>query len=162
MQTLASERSMREKVWQSMEPTQASMDRVIARVDRKMNNHLQFARSFSTFKRLTTAAACIVIGVMVGRYGNWNRLTSAPQTPTNSGTAVVAQNPQTPPVTVATAEPYMLPIYNEYGQKVDEMRFASKEEADRFTKDLQQNNRNSGPNGGAVLTNTPAPADGQF
>ena len=61
-------------------------------------------------------------------------------------------------VTVATAQPYMLPIYNEYGEKVDEMRFASKEEADRFTNDLQQNNRNTGPNGGAVLTNTPAPA----
>src|SRR3954469_19549059 len=88
MQTLETERALRVQVWQSMEPDQAAMDRVAARVDRKMNNHLRFSRSLSTFRRLTTAAACIVIGLMVGRYGNWDRLTGGGAPPANTNTHV--------------------------------------------------------------------------
>jgi anti-sigma factor RsiW len=159
MQTLEMERSLRVQVWQSMEPDQAAMDRVAARVDRKMNNHLRFARSLSNFRRLTAAAACIVVGVMVGRYGNWDRLTGG-AAPTNNNTQLVTSEAH-PPAPVPTAQPVKLAVVDDYGRVVDYVTFPSQEEANKFTNELQhENQKNSGPNGGAVLTSTPA--EGKF
>src|SRR2546422_451286 len=78
LETLRSERAMRIAVWKSMEPTSGAITQAVARVDRGVGNHLWWNRTLSRTRMVSAAAACIVIGLLLGRFGHFKQQTNSP------------------------------------------------------------------------------------
>ena len=129
IETLKSERATRAIVWQSYEPSQASVDQLIDRVERKVDNHWQWARRLSRLRVVSGAAACIVVGVLMGYLGRGqNQPGAAPV----QGT-MVANN-----AGPAVGGPVVVPIYDEYGNPVAYQQFDSAAEANSFVEEMRQ------------------------
>lgn len=142
LESLRQERDLRSAVWQSCEPSETSVKRLIARVDAAVDRHNAWAYRISRYRIPFAAAACIIVGFMVGYVGR------GPQ-PANlgSGGDAVASAPnvvQQPAVAgIATVsnpldQPVDLPIVNEYGQQVAMQHFNTRREADKFIDDLNR------------------------
>jgi hypothetical protein len=67
LEALRADRSTREMVWQSFEPSEESVDRLVARVQRKIDSHWAWSERLVKLRPLTAAAACLLIGVLIGR-----------------------------------------------------------------------------------------------
>src|SRR5688572_6094669 len=130
IETLKSERATRAVVWQSYEPSQASVDQLVDRVERKVDNHWQWAKRLSRLRFVSGAAACIVVGVLMGYLG---RGQNQPGSPPPQGTLVSNQAGPS----LATG-PVIVPIYNEYGQVVAYQQFDTATEANSFVEEMRQ------------------------
>ncbi|HEX8523423.1 MAG TPA: hypothetical protein VF669_14310 [Tepidisphaeraceae bacterium] len=70
METLKSERAVRLAVWQNYEPGEEVVGRLMTKVEKRVDDHWSWTRRLSGLRRFSGAAACLLIGIMVGRM-NW-------------------------------------------------------------------------------------------
>ena len=130
MKAVRKDREIRLAVWKGYEPTEQSVQRVIARVDEAVDRDLNWTYRLSGFRRVAAVAACIVLGILVGRVGNQGAV--MPNQPIGlagggAGGATFVSNP--------TLE---FPIVNERGQRVATQRFQSYRERNEFFEELSR------------------------
>src|SRR3954454_6229473 len=70
MRRVRADRDIRMAVWKGYEPNEASVARLIAKVDESVDRNTNWSYTLRNIKRFTAAAACIVLGVLIGRVGN--------------------------------------------------------------------------------------------
>jgi hypothetical protein len=122
MAAVRAERNLRLAIWKSYEPDEAAVQRLVSRVDAAVDRNTMWAHRMGSFRRWSAAAACILIGIMIGRVGN------------NSGGGLYPTVPvgQVTPV----SSPIEYPIVNDYGHAVGVQRFNSAKEANEFFEEL--------------------------
>jgi hypothetical protein len=167
MTQLRREREARGAVWRACEPDDATVQRLMHKVEAAVDRHNVWAHRFARWRIPSAAAACILIGFLVG----WAVRTGSP-TGGNAigGATLVADNTDrtfvpvptqrnAPAPTLTTVSntntpggagaptqqnqptrvgPVELPIVNEYGQQVGVQRFNSIQDAARFVDDLNR------------------------
>lgn len=159
LETLRGERDVRAAVFAGYEPSEAAVRRVVGNIERKVDQHRAWAYRLSKYRVPTAAAACILIGFMVGWIGRGGSGGPAPLNTspagggTNSTLATARPNPNVvlpapvpspvPGFTTVGAGapaggPVELPIVNEFGQQVGVQRFNSAREAAEFLEDLRR------------------------
>ena len=133
METAKAERQVRMGIWTSCEPSEASVQRLLSGVQRKVDNHWSWASRLSKLRMVTGAAACILIGVFMG-YAGRNRNPAPNNQPvvvsTNTGISNTAGNSNSGPVEI--------PIVDEYGKVVAVQRFATQQDAQQFLDEMRQ------------------------
>lgn len=141
LEQLRGERELRAAVWQSYEPDAATVARLVAKVDAAVDRHTVWAYRLARYRVPFAAAACVLIGFMVGWLGRGSGTNSF--MPAGGGmdggnqTVVSIPAPVNPGLANATAgNGVELPIYNENNQQVGVQRFKSVEDAARFIEDL--------------------------
>src|SRR5688500_1263958 len=67
MKRVRVDRDIRMAVWKGYEPIEASVARLVAKVDAAVGRETSWSYRISTFRRVAAAAACIVLGVLIGR-----------------------------------------------------------------------------------------------
>src|SRR5262245_18421594 len=67
IQSLRVERSAPAAIWQSCEPDQQSVDRLIDKVDRAVDRQTTWAYLMGWVRTASATAACIVLGILIGR-----------------------------------------------------------------------------------------------
>src|SRR5690349_663987 len=70
MRRVRADRDIRMAVWKGYEPDEAAVARLIARIDASVDRTTNWAYTLRNLKRVSAAAACIVLGVLIGRVGN--------------------------------------------------------------------------------------------
>jgi hypothetical protein len=133
VEALRGDRRARAALWQSCEPDEAAVQRLVDRVDHAIDRQTAWSYRLSRIRTIGAAAACIMIGVLIGR------VTLGPQggpiapvgTPGKTIDGVRVSNPVLPPA------PAQVRIVDGRGQQIIQ-RFNSVEEAQRFVQDLQQ------------------------
>jgi anti-sigma factor RsiW len=142
LETLRQERDLRMVAWQSCEPSEASVKRLIARVDAAVDRHNAWAYRIARYRIPFAAAACIIVGFMVGYVGRGPQ----PANLGNGGDSVasapnVVQSPAVAGINTVSNpldQPVDLPIVNEYGQQVAVQHFNTRREAEKFIEDLNR------------------------
>ncbi len=131
--TLRDERAARATAWLSYEPSQDSVDRLIGRVERKVDNHYSWSNRLSKLRIVSGVAACILVGVFMGYAGRGRN-----QPNLSPGQGAVAQG--TSVITAGTSSngSVEVPIVDEYGRIVAVQRFASAGEAQQFVEEMRQ------------------------
>lgn len=126
MASVRADRDVRLMVWKSCEPTEQAVQRLVARVDQAVDRETSRSYRLHTVQRWGAAAACILIGIMIGRVGN------------NLGSPFNGSAGQVPGGVTNVSNPLPLeyPIVNEYGQPVAVQRFNSAKEANDFFEEL--------------------------
>src|SRR5207247_10391865 len=67
VEAFRADRTARAALWQSCEPDEAAVGRLIDRVDRAIDRHTVWSYRLSRIRIASAAAACIVLGVGIGR-----------------------------------------------------------------------------------------------
>jgi hypothetical protein len=161
LDVLRGEREVRSSVWRSYEPSDASVRRVVATIERKIDSNTVWSHRLSRWRIPAAVAASIIIGFGVGWIGRGSG-GPTPLTPVATGPQVTGQTvvsaPQNPTVipggvvapggglrTVATGAPVdpaegpvELSVVDEYGRPVGVQRFRSRAEAQQFIDDIQR------------------------
>ena len=146
---LRSERDVRGTVWRSYEPSDAAVQRLVMKVEQAVDRDMVWAHRLAKWRIPSAAAACILIGFMVGWVGRGTP--SSPGAPVGSGgiassgepNAILPIQPRVAPggglATVgARTGPVDLAIVDENGKQLGVQRFNSVEDAARFVEDLQR------------------------
>jgi len=131
LETLKGERAVRVAIWQSCEPSEASVERLMGRVERKIDNHWMWTRRLSKLRVLSGAAACILVGVLMGYAGRGQN---------QPGRADQPMLVQGQPVSTAggSGGPVDVPLVDEYGNVVAVQRFDDAAKAQQFIEDMRQ------------------------
>jgi len=136
IEALRADRSVRSALWKTYEPNEATVGRLIDRVDRAIDRQTVWSHRLSKIRTISAAAACIVLGVMIGRV-TFGPHAGRPvdslvtQGPINGGTTVSFP-------TVPQPAPTLVRIVDGNGRPLTLQPFNSVEEARRFIQDLQQ------------------------
>ena len=148
------EREMRLAVWKSFEPGEAAVQRLVARVDSAVDRDLAWTYRLGSVRRWSAAAACILLGILIGRVGQ-----RGAEMPGSGGSRVASNNqtnvaqpvPQGQPTLVNN--PIQFRIVNEDGQPVGVQSFRSPQEANEFFEDLSrwQRMQDDLRNGGGLI-----------
>jgi hypothetical protein len=109
METVRGERQLRMAVWQSCEAGDELVEKLMGRVEKKIDSHWSWTKRLSQLRMVSGAAACILVGVIVGRV-EWSRKGAAPAEKPGVNAVADLVSPAT--------KPGMVGIYNEYGQLV--------------------------------------------
>jgi anti-sigma factor RsiW len=136
VEALRADRRARTALWQSCEPDEASVQRLIDRVDHAIGRQTVWAYRLSKIRTVSAAAACIVLGVLIGRITLGPRA-GQPVSPIagTQGPVVNGTNVGLPAVPQAPAS---VRIMDGNGKQVMIQHFRSMEEAQHFIHDLQQ------------------------
>lgn len=124
------QRSLRRQAWQGMEPTAVQVDQLLDRVRSTARRRELWHRPLRALRFVSAAAACLVLGLIIGRYGK----SPAPVlSPVTDSAVVRVQNP-------GTSNPrfYDVQLTDSKGQVVAVQRFNTAEEAREFTEDLRR------------------------
>ncbi len=152
LEMVRGERTRRENFWRACEPDELTVQRLVMRVEAAVNRHAIWAYRLARWRIPSAAAACILIGFMVG----WIGRGTSPVTGGEPGQPMmVANNPANPITnvvnvpspanpanigvpgltTVNASRPVDLPLVDEYGRVVAVQHFKSAEEAAKFIED---------------------------
>jgi anti-sigma factor RsiW len=152
LEKLKSHRAVRSAVWQSMEPNAVAADRLLWRVKGAIAAQQKGADVFTAPAALSSwsswritqfasaAAACMVLGFLVGRVGQSGSLTHPKaNTDINAGNVAINSNPPANAGFTQTGKTpqVLVPISNEYGQ-VTWQPFDNAEQAKSFEEDLHK------------------------
>ena len=142
MRRVRADRDIRMAVWKGCEPSEAAVARLIAKVDAAVDRTSNWSYKLSTLRRVSAAAACIVLGVLIGRAGDGiggggNMMPSGPvaSVPSGGGGAP-ARGMQT-----NVSHPIEFPIVDEQGRPVAVQRFQTLREAQEFLEELNRFHR---------------------
>ena len=135
MKRVRADRDIRMAVWKSFEPSEASVQRLIARVDVAVEQQTNWSYKLSNFRRYAAAAACIVLGVLIGRAGNQGAVLPSGPYATVGQPQGVAGGP------TMVSNPIEFPIVNEQGQPVGVQQFQSFQEARQFLDEINRMHR---------------------
>jgi len=147
MESAKAERQIRMAVWTSCEPNEATVEKLLGRVQRKIDNHWSWASRLSKLRMVSGAAACILIGVFMGYAGRTRN-----QPPTN-GPAIVSNNGVVNTAGTTNSGPVEVPIVDEYGRVVVLQRFATEQDAQQFIEEMRQwqEKQDKAPTGGNIV-----------
>src|SRR5690348_5379612 len=67
IEALRADRKVRSALWASYEPDEATVQRLIDRVDRAIDRNTVWSYRLSRIRTASAAAACIVVGILIGR-----------------------------------------------------------------------------------------------
>src|SRR5437016_581857 len=67
IEALRADRTTRAALWKSCEPDEAAVARLLERVDRAIDRQTVWSYRLSKIRIVSAAAACIVLGVLIGR-----------------------------------------------------------------------------------------------
>jgi anti-sigma factor RsiW len=161
LDALRGEREVRAGVWRSYEPSDATVRRVVMRIEQKVDSSAIWAHRLSRWRVPLATAACILIGFGIGWIGRGSGgpTTLTPIATGNATGPTVASVPNNPTVTpggvvtpgngfqtvsagasnAAPADgPVELSVVDEYGRPVGVQRFRSRAEAQQFIDDIQR------------------------
>jgi hypothetical protein len=143
-------------LWKSYEPDDAAVERLLARVDAAVDRQTTWAYRMSQLRVSAAAAACVLIGIMIGR-----ATLNSPDVgqPRGAGGPTVAQGPNAPVPGVTTvaqpiAPPQQYRIIGPDGRPIEGIRpFNSIREAQQFLDDMKfwQQEQERIKNGGSIL-----------
>jgi hypothetical protein len=138
MRRVRADRDIRMAVWKGYEPDEAAVARLVAKVDASVDRTTNWAYTLRNLKRVSAAAACIVLGVLIGRVGNQDSMTPSGGaiTTVSNGGGGAGRGMQT-----NVSNPIEFPIVNERGQAVGVQRFQSMREAQEFLDELNRFHR---------------------
>jgi hypothetical protein len=133
VEALRADRRARAALWQSCEPDEAAVQRLIDRVDRAIDRQTVWSYRLSKTRTLSAAAACIVVGLLVGRmtFGPRGGPVEPIMGPQGSGGVMPVDHP------ILRSAPAQVRIVDGRGQ-VTIQRFNTVEEAQQFIRDFQQ------------------------
>jgi hypothetical protein len=135
VESLRADRRARGALWQSCEPNEAAVQHLIDRVDRAIDRQTAWSYRLSRIRTFGAAAACVVLGVLIGR------VTLGPQGGGAAIAPIVSPGNAVPGQTVSSSllpsAPAQVRIVDGRG-RVTVQKFNSVEEAQRFIQDLQQ------------------------
>jgi anti-sigma factor RsiW len=136
LQAFRDERQMRAAMWAGLEPSDRSVATLMARVEKKVDDHWMWASRLYKLKMVTAAAACILVGFIVGRVGKTTEQMGpgAVQIVTTSN----SNDNRAPVTTVVASGPVNVPIVNELGQVVSVRHFDSQEQAIEYFREQEQ------------------------
>ena len=139
LETLRAEAHVRSQVWKGYEPDEASVRRLIERVDASVDRNTIWAHRLSKIRTVSAAAACIVLGVLIGRvtFSSGHGTGDNGQAITNT-TSVKMPGGQPRLVTVPPQQggPVQFRIVDSNGNPITLQPFSSQKEADDFLIDL--------------------------
>ena len=131
MKAVRADRDIRMAVWKGYEPDEASISRLVARVDAGVDRNLAWAHRLTNLRRASAAAACILLGILVGRAGNQSgTMPAGPLAQVGGGAANAPTFVSNPSLD--------FPIVNESGQRVGTQRFHSIRERNEFLEELSR------------------------
>ena len=137
---LRAERSMRQAVWQAMEPDAMTADRLTWRLQGAMAAQKQIPprawHQWQIARIGSAAAACLVIGFFLGSAGR-NGLSRAPM-PQIDSSPVAINSPNLSAMPASSNAGLLVPVTNEYGQVVAWQPFGNPTDAKDFTEDLHR------------------------
>src|SRR5262245_61665012 len=67
IEQLRADRTVRAALWQSFEPDEAAVGRLIDKVDRSIDRQTVWAHRLANLRIISSVAACIVVGLLIGR-----------------------------------------------------------------------------------------------
>ena len=136
MRRVRADRDIRMAVWKSFEPSEASVARLVAKVDAAVDRTSNWSYKLTTLRRVSAAAACIVLGVLIGRAGDngGGGVMTSGQVATVPGGA--GRSMQT-----NVSHPIEFPIVDEQGRPVAVQRFQTLREAQEFLEELNRFHR---------------------
>jgi anti-sigma factor RsiW len=138
MRRVRADRDIRLAVWKGYEPNEASVARLVAKVDAAVDRNTNWSYKLSNLKRVSAAAACIVLGVLIGRVGNQGAVmpnSPVAHLPGGGGVPGGGRGP------TMVSNPIEFPIVNEQGQPVGVQRFQTMREAQEFLEELSRFHR---------------------
>lgn len=160
VESLRADRQVRSLLWKSYEPDEAAVARLISRVDAAVDRQTVWAYRLSKFRVGAAAAACVLIGIMLGR-ATINSRDIGPggpagptvaQAPVGSGSG--APIPGVTNVSAPIAPPQQYRIIGPDGKPVEGIRpFNSIREAQQFLDDMKfwQQEQERIKSGGSIL-----------
>ncbi len=156
---LRESRSVRQKVYASLEPGELTVTDAVADVQTSVRNRLRWRRTMSDVLRYSAAAACLVIGLTVGSQFNGQSQPNPYQQADNNDRPLIAgpfgaNNYQSPPMTdrlvlgedpgpaspvrFEPLTPRTVVLKDPQGRIIAATEFASAAEAMQFIEELQQ------------------------
>jgi anti-sigma factor RsiW len=139
LEAMRADRTMRTALWASYAPTEAQVGRLIDRVDHAIDRQTVWSYRLSRIRVGSAAAACILLGLLIGRVTFGTRGTALPisgataAVPSAGVTTVNNQLPLANP-----NPPVQFRIVDGNGQPITNQPFNSVEEAKQFLEDLNQ------------------------
>ena len=137
LETLRAEAHVRTQVWKGYEPDEAAVRRLIERVDASVDRNTIWAHRLSKIRTLSAAAACVVLGVLIGR------VTFSGHSPADGGisNATRVDAPGGGPARIIAPShqqggPVQFRIVDGSGNPITLQPFNSQKEADDFLLDL--------------------------
>jgi anti-sigma factor RsiW len=129
IEELRAQRTVRSALWSSYEPDEAAVGRVIDRVDRAIDRQTTWAHRLANLRIISSAAACIIVGLFVGR------MAFGPRGGPIEGAMPVLAAPSVTPV--AAPAPAQLRIVDSNNNPVALQPFNSNEDLQRFVEELK-------------------------
>ena len=138
LEAVRADRAVRAQVFTSFEPNDAAVERLIARIHGSVNRNTMWAARLSKLRVATSAAACVMIGLLIGRvaYRTPPASTNVPSGPM-SVVEVPPSQGSAGGVTNVNA-PVQFRIVDANNQPVTLQPFNSAREAQEFIEDLRR------------------------
>jgi anti-sigma factor RsiW len=133
IEQLRADRSVRSALWQSFEPDEVAVGRLIDRVDRAIDRQTAWAHRLANLRIISSAAACIVVGLFIGRVAFGPR--GGPIDATSSSAPIGGVQTIVGPAPVTT--PAQVRIVDSNNNPVALQPFNSNEDLQRFLDDLR-------------------------
>ena len=143
MDQVRAQRQTRQAMWQGMEPDDAAVERLVQRITASVHRHQRWAYVLRRWQLPTAAAACIIVGFLLGWLGR-----GGPR-----GDEVVGGGPTIPGVHFINqgsnqrsmvepeergSGPFAVAVQDPSGRVVAVQRFQTREEAQRFVESLSR------------------------
>jgi hypothetical protein len=154
---LRADKSIRSMVWSSLEPDDASVARLEAKLMRATRREDILGWANNALRIVASAAALILFGFAVGWMGH-GRMDGIPVIPNPN-------SPTSPALVPAgfgstSSQQYELVFRDATGKPIAAMKFNSKEEAERFVHDLQS--AQPGASNPSTPNDAPSPSGNRF
>jgi len=133
IEQLRAYRTVRAALWPSFEPDEVSVGRLIDKVDRAIDRQTIWAHRLANLRIVASVAACLVIGLFMGRVAFGPR-----GGPIDSATALTpTATPQVTTVSAPIQPPAQVRIVDSNNNPVTLQPFNSNEDLQRFIEDLR-------------------------
>jgi hypothetical protein len=138
LERIRADREVRQRVWQAMEPQEAQVALLVARVGKQLRREALWSERRRTLRYVSGLAACIMFGFLVGRF-----IPYSPQSPRDNG--IVFEPGRGPVQEVMDVAPessrphgFKVQLTDDRGRVIAEQRFETFSEAREFTDDLSR------------------------
>jgi hypothetical protein len=160
LETLRAEAHVRAAVWKGYEPDEQAIRRLIARIDTSVDRNTIWAHRLSKIRMVSAAAACVVLGLLLGRISlpGGAPVNSAPSI-SNTTSVDLPLNGQPRMVTPDQSGPVRFRIVDDKGNPIAIQPFKSSKQADEFLRDLASWQRSQAQ---LRTSGTTMPSSGQF
>jgi len=137
IEQLRADRVVRSALWQNFEPDEAAVGRLIDRVDRAIDRQTVWTHRLANLRIIGSAAACIIVGLFIGRVAFGPRGGPIDSTVAGSSMPIGGVQPVVAPVGSQAPAPAQVRIVDSNNNPVALQPFNSTEDLQRFIEDLR-------------------------